>query len=121
MPLKRVRADGKCKKLKLVKPNNEGDILIPDEDIFQDLPEYSSGIQKSIVKTSTKWQGGIVRYQIRDDVYDEQKIRDAIAHWASINVDITFIEQAGADIIFITSSGCGSYVGNVNYIGEQPI
>ena len=64
----------------------EGDILIPDEHIFESPAEYESSLDKSIIKTSHKWPGGKVHFRISSDVYNEQIIREAIAHWQNQTV-----------------------------------
>jgi len=104
---------------------SRGDILIPEDQIFETRAAYESALNKSIVKLTNKWPGGVIPYVIADNVYNEQIIREAIALWEGADTAVTFTEGR-PEFSFLTylhfepSAGNSSYVGMV-FIGPQPV
>lgn len=64
-----------------------------------------------------RWKGGIVPYQIADNLPNPERVTDAIAHWQA-KTSIKFVRRSNSNatdypnyIYFQPGNGCSSYVG----------
>jgi hypothetical protein len=87
----------------------QGDILLPRPGLTQ------AGL--GIAPRDKYLWPDVVPYEIADNLPDQYRIHDAIAHWEAKS-DIRFVERTSSNaaqypnfIRFVVSSGCASYVG----------
>src|SRR5918998_3219801 len=110
----------------------EGDIVLgPVEQVEQrtemrrqELTGAPIAAGVAISGSQFRWPGCRVPFQIADNLPNQARVTDAIAHWES-NTNFRFIRRTSANeaqfpdwVEFVRGNGCSSFVGRQG--GRQP-
>ncbi len=111
----------------------EGDInLGPVERVQQQTDDRRAALASGqvaagvvIAGSQFRWPNCVIPYQIADDLPNEGRVHDAIAHWTE-NTNYRFVVRTPANeaqfpdwVEFVPGNGCSSFVGRRG--GRQPV
>ncbi len=104
----------------------QGDILLPENlvtlEYVQRVFEKNDAppSQKSVGRTSGRWPYNTVYYAIDEELPNQQRVHDAIAHWER-KTNLKFVKRTSQPnyLYFESGEGCSSYVGMVG--GKQEV
>lgn len=120
-----IRGEGWTQEITYEKINGvniyEGDIAVPDEDIYSS----TDAVSKGIVTDARLWPNNTVYYGIASNVYSRYAITSAMQHIEANSV-VQFVEHSavanpsGNYLYFKPDSGSWSYIGCMNW-GKQDL